>query len=97
MAYRTTVRADDDVITVYLHGVQNFGIEQAERYLSGLVKCFELLAEQPRIARERPELRPPVRLYFHGAHVIAYVIQGDDILVIRVLHGRQDWERHLGP
>ena len=30
-----------------------------------------------------------------GAHVVIYVIEGEGILVIRVLHGRQDWERYL--
>lgn len=38
---------------------------------------------------------PPARFYFYRAHIIVYLIRDDYILIVRVLHGRQDWERHL--
>jgi toxin ParE1/3/4 len=44
------------------------------------------------MARERRELNPPTRLHPYQAHVIAYTIREDDILIVRVLHGRQDWQ-----
>ena len=47
------------------------------------------------MAREKRELRPPVRFHPYGAHLIVYVVEGDDILIVRVLHGRQDWESLL--
>ncbi|QNT71077.1 type II toxin-antitoxin system RelE/ParE family toxin [Defluviicoccus vanus] len=47
------------------------------------------------LARERAEFDPPVRLHPYQAHMIAYIIRDDGILIIRVLHGRQDWERYL--
>ncbi|WP_264319382.1 type II toxin-antitoxin system RelE/ParE family toxin [Rhizobium terrae] len=51
-----------------------------------------MLADNPRMARERRELKPPMRLHPHQAHVIAYTIREHDILIVRVLHGRQDWQ-----
>ena len=45
--------------------------------------------------RERPELSPPVRVHFHKAHVIAYLVQSDGILIVRVLDARQDWVTDL--
>ncbi|MFH6783095.1 MULTISPECIES: type II toxin-antitoxin system RelE/ParE family toxin [Methylobacterium] len=47
------------------------------------------------MAGERRELRPPVRLHPYGAHLIVYAVERDDILIVRVLHGRQDWESLL--
>jgi toxin ParE1/3/4 len=95
MAYRTTRQADHDIINIYLRGCQEFGRLQAERYHQGLTAMFELIADNPRIARERPEFRPPVRLHSYQANLIVYRLDDADVLIVRVLHGRQDWERHL--
>lgn len=95
MSYKATRQADRDILEIYVHGAAEFGVDQAERYHEGLVSVFELLAENPHLARERPELDPPVRLHPYRAHMIAYLIRNDGILIIRVLHGRQDWERYL--
>lgn len=95
MIYKTTTRANEDIIDIYVHGAHEFGTGQAENYHQALVELFGILANNPFIARERQEFRPPVRLHFYKAHAIVYRIMSDHILIIRVLHGRQDWERHL--
>jgi toxin ParE1/3/4 len=95
MSYNTTRHADQDIIDIYVHGVQAFGPAQAERYHEGLTRTFELLSANPHLARERPEFDPPVRLHPYEAHLIAYMIRDDGLLIVRVLHGRQDWERYL--
>jgi toxin ParE1/3/4 len=95
MPYRTTLLADEDVIRIYVNGVRTFGTVQAEQYFANLVSCFDLLAERPLIGRERPELNPPMRVHFHKAHIIAYVVTADEILIVRVLDARQDWAEYL--
>ena len=90
-----TRQCDLDFIDIYGHGHAKFGVEQAERYYEGLIATFDLLANNLRMTRERPEFRPPVRLHAYRAHKIAYIIEAEEILIVRVLHGRQDWERHL--
>ena len=95
MVYRNTRKADQDTIDVFLRGAAEYGADQAERYHHGLVAVFALLAENPNMARERTDFRPPVRLDPYQAHLIVYVDHNDGILIARVLHGRQDWERHL--
>ena len=62
---------------------------------AGLQQCFELLADQPLLARERKELTPPIRIHVHRAHVVAYVVRADDVLIVRVLDGRQNWPELL--
>ena len=95
MAYKTTLRADEDIVQIYAQGVAKFGAAQADAYFQGLFETFEILAGNPHLTRERPEFRPPVRIHPYGSHVIVYVIEGADVLIIRVLYGGQDWERHL--
>ena len=95
MTYRITVRADLDIADIYLEGHRLFGREQAERYHNGLATTLSHLGENPLIARERVEFAPPVRLHPYRSHMIVYVLDDFGVLVVRVLGGRQDWERHL--
>ncbi|MGR9248386.1 type II toxin-antitoxin system RelE/ParE family toxin [Rhizobium leguminosarum] len=92
MKYRTTVEADQDIVELYVLGAEQFGALQSERYVDDLFDTFELLAENPRMARERRELNPPMRLHPYRAHMIAYTIREESILIVRVLHGREDWQ-----
>jgi len=95
MDVRFTKQADDDVIDSYLYGFLNFGQEQADRYEQSLRHVIGLIAENPRIAHERSEYRPPVRIHHHGKHYIVYLIEADHILIVRVLRDEVDLTRHL--
>lgn len=91
MAYRLSDEADEDYFAIFLYGVEQFGQDQAERYADQLDRAFALLGHHPRAGRERPELRDAVRAYPTGSHMILYVIDDDDVLVLRIRHGREDW------
>jgi len=95
MLYKTTPEADNDLIGIYIRGFKKFGERQAEKYFSELENCFQILSETPLICRERTEFTPPVRIHHHGRHLIVYIIRGDLILIVRVLHDRMDLPRHL--
>jgi toxin ParE1/3/4 len=92
LAYRLTNAAAEDVAAIFVRGAAEYGLAQAEKYHAGLERIFEFLAANPRAARERDEFSPPVRLHPFGVHIVVYRIVGEDILVVRVLHERQDWE-----
>ena len=47
--------------------------------------------EFPRAARERLEIDPPVRAHPYKSHMVVYVIEGDDVLILGVRHGHEDW------
>lgn len=95
MIFRTSPQADEDIADLYVAGAMRFGVAQAERYQNGLFAAFQMLADHPLMARERRELAPPVRLHPYQAHMIVYVEDGSGVLIVRVLHGRQDWENSL--
>lgn len=94
MPYRLSRKADTDLARIYLDGAAQFGTAQAEAYFARIERTLELLADQPLMARERPELSPPVRIHPCGAHVIVYLVAGADILIVRIRHGREDWAQH---
>jgi toxin ParE1/3/4 len=95
MVAKRTPQAQQDLIEIYLDSARQFGQAQAERYTAELNECIELLASMPLMARERTELRPVVRVHHHSSHVIAYQIDRDDILIVRIVHGRRDWLREF--
>ncbi|MCJ2140737.1 type II toxin-antitoxin system RelE/ParE family toxin [Methylobacterium sp. E-066] len=92
MNFRTSPRADEDIAEAYAAGALRVGMAQAERYQDGLFDAFRMLAANPRMAHERREFAPPMRLDPYRAHMIVYVEDEAGILVVRVLHGRQDWD-----
>ncbi|WP_282611308.1 type II toxin-antitoxin system RelE/ParE family toxin [Pelagibius sp. Alg239-R121] len=92
MAYRLSQKADDDLVEIYIDGVREWGVSQAEKYHAELKHVFEILSGNPELARERAEITPPVRIHPHGSHVIVYVIDDHrDVFVIRVRSSREDW------
>lgn len=87
-------RADLDDILDYT--LSEYGLEQAERYVTQLQATFNTLEAQPRLARERPEFTPPVRIHHHAHHLIVYLVKDTGgLLIVRVLHERMDPESHL--
>jgi len=92
MSYKLSVEAEEDVIAIAEEGVRLFGAQQARRYHNDLFSLLDLLADNPRIARERIEIEPPVRVHPFKAHLIVYrIVEDETIFVIRIRHGHEDW------
>ena len=92
MSYKLSVEAEEDVIAIAEEGVRLFGAQQARRYHHDLFSLLDLLADNPRIARERIEIEPPVRVHPFKAHLIVYrIVEDETIFVIRIRHGHEDW------
>lgn len=97
MSYQLTRRATEDVRKIYRRGVETFGDAQAEAYHMHLERVFNLIAENPRMARERSEITPPVRVHPTGSHLVIYSIKASgDVLIIAVPNAREDWQDNLG-
>lgn len=89
---RLSQQADDDILRLYVEGAYRFGREAAENYYSGLLRTLAFLSEYPFAARERLEIRPPVRIHPFRTHVIVYIIDDQGVLILRVRHARENWE-----
>lgn len=95
--YRKTRRADEDLKEIYRYTRRTWSKGQAERYIRGLEQRFRDLADHPFSGTVREDLQPEgLRSLVHGSHVIFYQPQSYGVLIIRILHGRQDVRMHLG-
>lgn len=93
--FRLTTRAALDLSEIADFTLQNFGIEKARSYRDEFNKCFEILVENPQLGRSAAELAPDLRRYEHQSHVVFYILEDTGILIVRILHHRMDFKRHL--
>ena len=90
-AYRLTPAAQSDLEAIWRFTANRWSVQQAEAYLTGLRDALDDLVSNPRMARERFELIPPVRVQPYGSHIIIYTIETDHLAIIRIRHSRENW------
>jgi len=93
-ALRELARADLEAIWVYT--AEQWGVEQAERYLKSLFACLNDLAENPQLGRQRDEVKAGYRSFPQGRHVVFYLVVPAGIEVIGIVHQSGDVDTHLG-
>ena len=87
-------RADLEQIWDYTH--ERWGAEQAEAYLSDLVRAMQRASANPVIGRACDDIRPGYRKLPAGSHVLFYRTTDEGVVdVVRILHRRMDVDRHL--
>jgi toxin ParE1/3/4 len=92
MPFSLSVQAEKDIVSIAEDGIRIFGAVVANRYHDKLYALFELIAANPRMAHERLEISPPVRIHSFKAHLVAFRIEeNESIFVIRIRHGHEDW------
>ena len=89
MPYRLSPLAERALEEIWSYVAEDASATTADRLMDAIVDRFELLAEQPRMGRLRPEFGAGVRSFTVENHVIYYRHEGD-VLIARVLHGRRD-------
>ncbi len=90
-SYRLAPSAIDDLEDIWRYTAESWSVAQADRYTDDLARVFETIAALPTLARERPEFDPPVRIHTHESHLIIYLLVDDQVVIVRLLGGRQDW------
>jgi toxin ParE1/3/4 len=93
--FRLLPEAEKDLESIWHYTVQNWGLDQAESYLDGLIDIFELLTKNPLMSRERFEFSPYVRIHHHAHHLVVFIISEIGIDIVRVLHESMDIDSHL--
>ena len=86
-------RADFEEIFDYTAG--RWGFVQAETYTRQLAKDMQALADNPSAGRDCEAVRPGYRKYTSGAHVVCYRLTEGGVDIVRILHERSDYERHI--
>jgi toxin ParE1/3/4 len=84
--YQISTEAEGDIDEIAAYTAQSWGWRQSDRYLAKLEDAFELLAQNPSIGRSSELVRPGLRRFEIGRHVVFYIQNPEGVLIVRVLH-----------
>jgi toxin ParE1/3/4 len=93
--YTISPRAQGDLDEIWTHTVKHWGIDQAEFYIRQIGRQIEAVAARPLIGHACPEVRAGYYKYPSGLHVLFYRLIEGGVDVVRILHERMDFGRHL--
>jgi toxin ParE1/3/4 len=98
VAYSLSTAAKADLQEIWNYIDRESGSSDiADRQVVALTERFFLLAAHPQAGRARDDdLGPGRRSFPVGRYVIVYTITGEDVLILRVAHGRQDLQALMG-
>ena len=88
--YRITRMAREDLLGIAMYSEIHWGKDQRNRYLKSLEKRFEWLALNPKVGRRRDDIANGYYSFPHGQHVVFYLISGQMIDIIGLLHKEMD-------
>jgi toxin ParE1/3/4 len=78
--------ARSDLESIDDYGIDRFGEEAADAFSAGFERVFEQLAAFPSSAPERPDYGKDIRCWVHLGYRVLYQIEGDTVVIVRVLH-----------
>ncbi len=81
-------KAKEDIKKIWKYSLNNFGIEQADKYYQELTQAMSVIASNPKIGLSCDYLRSGYRQYQINKHLVFYQITENTIRIIRVLHER---------
>jgi toxin ParE1/3/4 len=94
MAHRLSAEAESDLDDIWVYIARQSGsLETADRLIDSITERIWLLSRYPHLGRRRDhDLRQDLRTFPVGDYVIVYRVEGDDVLVLRVLRGSRSIE-----
>ena len=93
--YVLSPRAQGDLDEIWAYTVKQWGIDQAEFYIRQIGRHVETVAAQPMMGRACPEVRAGYYKFPSGSHFLFYRLFKNGIDVVRILHERMDFGRHV--
>ena len=90
MNYVLSPQAKDDLVEIYDRSLDDWGDEQADRYLAGLYATFDSAGISPFAGWARPEIGEDVRSRLFGSHVVFYANRSGRVEILRIFHQSRD-------
>jgi toxin ParE1/3/4 len=84
-----------DLLDIRVYSVDKFGGEVADGYFLGFDAAFALLRDHPMTGVARSELGAGIRCLIHRRHRIFYYLDGDTVVIVRIVHHAMDARRAL--
>ncbi len=98
MAHRVAAAAEADLEEIWLYvAKESASIEVADRLIYSITSRFLLLGGHPHLGRNRDsDFGFGARSFAVGEYIVVYSIEGEDVLILRVVHGKRDLEALFG-
>jgi len=93
--FQLTPDAKASMMQIARYTQRTWGVKQRNSYMRLIDDCFHALVASPRQGKLRPEIHHAMRSHPVGKHVVFYMIQTNDIVIVNVLHERMDPDRNL--
>lgn len=91
-SYRLTRKADADLAGLYRYGIENFGLERADRYYDSLISRLEDIGSDP-LRFPKIDYREGYRRSVHAPHTIYYrIVEPGLVEIVRILRGQDPRE-----
>ncbi len=95
MGYVLSPLARSDLEDIWTYSRLQWGLNQAEAYLRDIQRAIEAAAANRRRGRPCDDIRQGYFKLAIGSHILFYRQADGDIDVVRILHQRMDFDRHL--
>ena len=83
--YSLTSQAEVDLKEIIFYIAQD-NIDAALSLEARFTKVFELVADNPRVGVERPNISSDLRSFPEGNYLVFYRVCAGEVLIVRVLH-----------
>ena len=93
--YLLRQQAQDDLESIWLYSYQEWGAEQADKYIRSLLSRFTWLSENPQLGKQRTEIKPSYYCFPEGMHLIFYKVTRSGIDIIGIPHQSMDIVGHF--
>jgi len=87
--------ADKDLEDIFDFTNNKFGFDQAEKYLLEIDDIFQKLVQNPKIGKQRNEIKSGLYSFPKDNHIIFYRVLVSHIRIVRILHGSRDLPKYL--
>lgn len=94
-AFTLSRRARADLGEIWRYTKDNWSAAQADRYADAIREAIVAVARDPERGRSCAPTAPSYWRVAAGSHFVFYRIEARRIVVVRVLHQRMDFMRHL--
>jgi toxin ParE1/3/4 len=88
-----TKNANRDIEQVYLFGITNYGLSEADKYIDGINNKITALLNTPFLGTKyislSSKLKSTYKVYYKS-HIIFYQITQKQIVILAVLRGERD-------
>ncbi|NYD88589.1 type II toxin-antitoxin system RelE/ParE family toxin [Sphingomonas melonis] len=92
---RVSAAARRDLRDIGETGRRDFGKSASAAHINGFRRLFRLLRDQPFAGAEWSELNLDIRSLSHRPHRILYRVEGDTVIIVRIIHQSRDMRQVL--